>query len=107
MQVRMDGGPVNSIAFRTDGQEVLATSNANGNIALWDLNEGGRLSHIIRGAHDAEVTSIQWIPGQPVLISSGNDNSVKVALLKRTYNKLIYIYCSNGYLIRSTNLLVY
>lgn len=78
IQVRMDGGSVAAIAFRTDGQEVLATANVTGNIALWDLNEGGRLLHIIRGAHDGPVASIQWIPGQPVLVSSSGDNSVKV-----------------------------
>ena len=33
--------------------------------------------HVIRGAHDRAVTAIDWVPGQPVLISSGEDNSVK------------------------------
>lgn len=80
LHVQMDGGAISAIAFRTDGQEVMATSNVIGHIALWDLNQKGRLLHIIRGAHDGPVTSIQWIPNQPVLVSSGEDNSVKVAL---------------------------
>jgi U3 small nucleolar RNA-associated protein 21 len=80
MRVRMDGGNITSIAFRTDGQEMLATSNAVGHIAFWDLNERGRLLHIIRGAHDGSASCIQWIPGQPILVSSGDDNSLKVHL---------------------------
>ena len=45
---------------------------------MWDLNAGGRLLHMIRGAHDGAITAIEWVPGQPVLITSGEDNSVKV-----------------------------
>ena len=61
-----------------DGQHVLASASSTGHIALWDLNNNGRLLHIIRGAHDRAVTAIEWVLGQPVLISSGEDNSVKV-----------------------------
>ena len=62
-----------------DGQSVLASASSTGHITLWDLSENGRLLHIIRGAHDAAVTAVEWIPGQPVLVSSGEDNSVKVS----------------------------
>ena len=61
-----------------DGEPVLATASSTGHIALWDLNSGGRLLHIVRGAHDGAVTALEWVPGQPLLISSGEDNSVKV-----------------------------
>lgn len=61
-----------------DGHPVLATASSNGHIALWDLNAGGRLLHLVRGAHDGAVSSIEWVPGQPLLVSSGADNSVKV-----------------------------
>ena len=57
---------------------MLASASSNGHIALWDLNNGGRLIHVIKGAHDRAVTAIEWVPGQPLLISSGDDNSVKV-----------------------------
>lgn len=33
---------------------------------------------MIRGAHDGAISAVEWVPGQPVLISSGEDNSVKV-----------------------------
>lgn len=64
--------------YDTDGHPVLASASSAGHIALWDLNEGGRLLHMIRGAHDAAITGVEWVPGQPVLITSSEDNSVKV-----------------------------
>ena len=53
---------------------------------MWDLNAGGRLLHMIRGAHDGAITAIQWVPGQPVLITSGEDNSVKVRMSAKYFN---------------------
>jgi len=100
LYVKLDGGAISAIAFRTDGQELLATSNITGNIALWDLNQKGRLSHIIRGAHDGPVASIQWIPNQPVLVSSGEDNSVKVNLFDAPVYGFSDLAISNGCLIR-------
>jgi U3 small nucleolar RNA-associated protein 21 len=70
-----------SIFYVSDGEAVLATASSTGHVALWDLNNQGRLFHMARGVHDAAVTSVEWIPGQPVLVSSGDDNSVKVKLL--------------------------
>lgn len=72
-----------------------------GHITLWDLSAGGRLLHIVRGAHDAAVTAVEWIPGQPVLVSSGADNSVKVrnsACLLQIIDKAFRL--SNGSSIR-------
>ncbi|THU85641.1 Utp21-domain-containing protein [Dendrothele bispora CBS 962.96] len=77
MKMFMEGGGIRSLGFRSDGQSILASASSLGHIALWDLNEGGRLLHMIRGAHDAGISALEWVPGQPVLISSGEDNSVK------------------------------
>lgn len=68
-----------------DGHAVLASASSTGHIALWDLNAGGRLLHLVRGAHEGAITSIEWIPGQPLLISSGEDNSVKVCSVHPTW----------------------
>lgn len=43
---------------------------------------------MIRGAHDGAISTVEWVPGQPVLISSGDDNSVKV---KYTIGRLVII----------------
>ena len=61
-----------------DEHSVLASASSTGHIALWDLNAGGRLLHLVRGAHDGPISAIDWVPGQPVLVSSGEDNSIKV-----------------------------
>ncbi|KAF7363589.1 WD-REPEATS-REGION domain-containing protein [Mycena sanguinolenta] len=76
MRMLMEGG-VRALGFRSDGHPILASASSAGHIALWDLNSGGRLLHMIRGAHDGAITAVEWVPGQPVLISSGEDNSVK------------------------------
>ncbi|KAJ7582969.1 WD40-repeat-containing domain protein [Mycena floridula] len=77
LRMFMDGGAIKALGFRSDGEAILASASSNGHIALWDLNDGGRLLHVIRGAHDGGISSIEWVPGQPLLISSGEDNSVK------------------------------
>jgi U3 small nucleolar RNA-associated protein 21 len=59
---------------------VLATASEAGHITLWDLNANGRLLHTVRGAHDGAITALEWVAGQPLLISSGEDNSVKVCI---------------------------
>ncbi|CCM04722.1 uncharacterized protein FIBRA_06910 [Fibroporia radiculosa] len=77
MRMAMEDGAIRALSFRSDGQPILASASSMGHIALWDLNAGGRLLHLIRGAHDGAVTALEWVPGQPLLISSGEDNSVK------------------------------
>ncbi|CAA7270921.1 unnamed protein product [Cyclocybe aegerita] len=77
MRIFMEGGGVRALGFRTDGHPILASASSSGHVALWDLNAGGRLLHMVRGAHDAAITAVEWVPGQPVLITSGEDNSVK------------------------------
>lgn len=52
-----------------------------------------RLLHIYRGAHDGTVTALEWIPGQPLLISSGDDNSVKVCLVPEPHFIPCRSYC--------------
>ncbi|KAL1739986.1 quinon protein alcohol dehydrogenase-like superfamily, partial [Schizophyllum fasciatum] len=71
------GGPVRALAFRSDGAPVLASADASGALALWDLNAPAKLLHLVHGAHDAAVTSLEWVPGQPLLVSAGEDNAVQ------------------------------
>lgn len=65
--------------YSTDGPPILATSSTTGSIAIWDLGTKGRILHVLRDAHEAPVTGLQWVMGQPLLISSSGDNSVKVS----------------------------
>ncbi|KAI0054018.1 Utp21-domain-containing protein [Auriscalpium vulgare] len=77
MRVHMQEGGVRALSFRSDGHPVLASASEAGHISLWDLSANGRLLHTVRGAHDGGITALEWVPGQPVLVSSGEDNSVK------------------------------
>ncbi|KAF2458009.1 Utp21 specific WD40 associated putative domain-containing protein [Lineolata rhizophorae] len=103
-------GGASCISFRTDGlgagpdgraAGVMATAGASsGDVALWDLNGGGRKMGVLRGAHnppsssssssspasppsdsttgpDGGISKIEFLPGQPVLVSSSRDNSLK------------------------------
>jgi U3 small nucleolar RNA-associated protein 21 len=67
---------VTAISFRTDEEHYMATSSSNGNVSLWDL-DNRRLFHIIQSAHNSTVLSCQYLNGQPLLLTSGHDNSIK------------------------------
>jgi U3 small nucleolar RNA-associated protein 21 len=82
---------VTSISFRSDGSGggedgrkdgVMATaSRESGEVTFWDLNNGGRKTGTLRGAHSPPphggISKIEFLPGQSVLLSSSMDNSLK------------------------------
>ncbi|KAH6895525.1 Utp21 specific WD40 associated putative domain-containing protein [Thelonectria olida] len=96
--------PVNAISFRTDGlgagqdgrkAGVMATSTAaSGDVTFWDLNGGGRVMGVLRSAHNPPsfndttirggVSKIEFLPCQPVIITSGRDNSLKSWIFDET-----------------------
>ena len=98
LEVNLKGGEnsaVTTISFRTDGlgagvdgnaQGIMATAGPDsGDVTLWDLNEGGRIKGILRGAHNPPAVSgenggvnrIEFLPGQDVMITGGMDNALK------------------------------
>ncbi|KAK3939858.1 WD repeat-containing protein 36 [Diplogelasinospora grovesii] len=92
-----EDAPVTTISFRSDGQGagedgrkdgVMATAtSANGDVTFWDLNKGGRIMGVLRSAHNPPsfaseevrggISKIEFLPGQPVIMTSGLDNSLK------------------------------
>lgn len=93
--------PVTSISFRSDGigaghdgrmAGVMATAaSGTGDITMWDLNNGGRVAGILRGAHRVSnteaamgVNRVEFLDGQPVLVSSGDDNALKTWIFDET-----------------------
>lgn len=99
-----EGSPVTSISFRSDGlgagqdgrkDGVMATSTPrNGDVTFWDLNKGGRMMGVLRSAHNPPahegptisggISRVQFLPGQPVIITSGLDNSLKSWIFDET-----------------------
>jgi U3 small nucleolar RNA-associated protein 21 len=86
--------PVTSITFRGDGvgagedgrkDGVMATASIeSGDITLWDLNRGGRVTGVVRGAHETSsstrasgISRVEFLAGQPVMVSSGLDNAIR------------------------------
>ena len=57
--------------------------NYKGQIALWDLNKK-KLSTIMNEVHDAPISSIKFVPNEPLLVSSGHDNSLHVWIFDQT-----------------------
>ena len=95
------GVPVTSITFRTDGMGagedgqlagVMATaSSKSGDVTLWDLNNSGRKTGVLRAAHDhptastpGGVSRAEFLSGQAILVSSGLDNSLKTWIFDET-----------------------
>ncbi|KAI9681428.1 MAG: hypothetical protein M1817_002712 [Caeruleum heppii] len=96
-------GPITSISFRTDGRGagdegrnpgMMATSGpASGDITFWTLQDGGRVMGILRGAHcpaskesavRGGVNKVEFLSGQPVIVTGGLDNSLKSWIFDET-----------------------
>jgi U3 small nucleolar RNA-associated protein 21 len=93
-----------SISFRTDGlgagsdgtnAGVMVTAGTeSGDLTFWDLNEGGRVSGVLRGAHSPPnphstrlsggITKAEFLPSQPVVVTTGADNALKTWLFDET-----------------------
>lgn len=96
--------PVTSISFRTDGQGagadgrrdgVMATATTkNGDVTFWDLNKGGRMMGVLRSAHNPPahdgptsgggISKVEFLSGQPVIVTSGLDNSLRTWIFDET-----------------------
>lgn len=86
---------VTALSFRTgtffsvlqvtllDEHAVLVSGNVNGQIAVWNLKDR-TLQTIIKTAHEGSVLTLQFLSGEPVLVSAGSDNSLKVLLCNVT-----------------------
>ncbi|KAK2788402.1 hypothetical protein FQN52_006726 [Onygenales sp. PD_12] len=104
LQLRSPGAnisPVTCISFRTDdlgagndGRQagVMATAGADsGDITMWDLNNGGRVTGVLRDAHESSgegnepgVSKLEFLNGQPVIISTGTDNALRSWIFDET-----------------------
>ncbi|KAI9894847.1 MAG: hypothetical protein M1814_000067 [Vezdaea aestivalis] len=126
-EMNTSAGPVNSLSFRTDGlgagndgkvAGVMATCNSNdGDVTLWDLNEGGHVMGILRGAYKAPsqgsskrgLTKVQFLPGQSILLTGGQDNSLRSWIFDETpfspIPRLLHSRAGHGDLITTVKFL--
>ncbi|GAA5843467.1 hypothetical protein JCM9279_000759 [Rhodotorula babjevae] len=84
-KVRLEGegaGEVAGVAFRTDDEaQTLSIASTSGHVALFDLANQMRLLHLVRNAHEGPIGGLEWVPGQPLMVTSAGDNSLKQWLL--------------------------
>ena len=86
VKFKQDWGPVTCLAFRSDRNDLLISGSSevldqesgqgSGHIAIWNLNEK-KLSGQMRDAHCASVTGMATFPGEPLLMTSSPDNTIK------------------------------
>ncbi|NXF88804.1 WDR36 protein, partial [Eubucco bourcierii] len=77
MKFQQDWGPITAISFRTDGHPVMAAGSPIGHIALWDLEEK-KLMCQMQDAHSTAIAGMSFVPGEPLLITNGADNAIRV-----------------------------
>ncbi|GBG32733.1 WD repeat-containing protein 36 [Hondaea fermentalgiana] len=84
-----EGGAVSSVSFRAQGAlkagpkfPMLVSGNATGELAIWDLAEK-RMAATVRDAHDGAVVKTCFLPGEPLLVTSGIDNALKVFIFEQ------------------------
>ena len=65
---------MNFSCYSPDLTHIMATASPAGHVAVWDLDHR-RLSTVIRHAHHGAVTGLQFLPGQPLLLTSSPDNA--------------------------------
>lgn len=77
-----DWGPVTALTFRTDGQPVMASASTLGHIVFWNLEERKVMSQLLH-AHNAAVSGMEYLPNEPLLVTSSSDNSLKMWIFDR------------------------
>ncbi|CAI5709122.1 unnamed protein product [Peronospora destructor] len=72
---------ITAMSFRTDAgastTPLVVSGSRSGDIAVWNL-QSKRLESVITRAHDGAVVSLQFLANEPLLLSSGTDNSIKL-----------------------------
>ncbi|MEH2421464.1 MAG: NB-ARC domain-containing protein [Nostoc sp.] len=68
-------GGITSVVFSPDGRH-LATSDTNGELYIWDANNGKQLFSCKE--HNSWVWSVAFSPVHPVLASCGQDHTIKL-----------------------------
>ena len=77
------GIAVTALAFRTDDQDdVLCIGDVSGRVTVWDLEKRSLRSLILR-CHEGPVAALHFLDGQPVMLSSGHDNTLKEWIFDR------------------------
>eukprot|EP01061_Rhynchopus_euleeides_P003544 TRINITY_DN12821_c0_g1_i6.p1 TRINITY_DN12821_c0_g1~~TRINITY_DN12821_c0_g1_i6.p1 ORF type:complete len:806 (+),score=359.20 TRINITY_DN12821_c0_g1_i6:155-2419(+) len=84
------GAQVTSLSFRTDGPQALCSGTERGEIAVWNLQskkleglltanlQAASPDDVFEAPHTGKVTHLHFLPSEPVLVTAGADNSLKM-----------------------------
>lgn len=89
-----DWGPITALAFRTDAVPMVASCSPQGHVTFWDLERRqmtSQLSHAHRGA----VAGVTFVHGEPLLVTNGGDNALRVWLMEEGGARLLR--CRQGH----------
>ncbi len=82
------------IAF--DSGSLMATAGTAGVISVWNL-ETQTIHAIIRDAHDGPVSHMEFLAGQPILVTTSIDNSIKQWIFDGTDGQPRLLRFRNGH----------
>lgn len=107
---KQDGGAVTSISFRTDAASdkfpFMVTSSADGRLHVWNLgscNSDGevklerKLQNTMEEAHSSRISRVHFLYGEPVMVSAGEDNSLKVWIFDSPDGTARLLRCREGH----------
>lgn len=80
-------GSVAAMAFRTDELAHLAVGSARGEVYIFDL-DSRKLEHIM-APHAKSVSTLWFVPQQPLLVTASGDNSIKEFLFESSEYRLL------------------
>lgn len=66
-----------SLSSSSDGPPVVASGSPQGHIAFWDLEKRQLLTQQ-RNMHHTAVAGATFVNSEPLLITNGADNAIKV-----------------------------
>uniref|UniRef100_A0A3Q2P0E8 WD repeat domain 36 n=1 Tax=Fundulus heteroclitus TaxID=8078 RepID=A0A3Q2P0E8_FUNHE len=95
MSFTQDWGPISTLAFRT-GPPILASGSPQGHIAFWDL-ERRQLVAQQRHAHTTAVAAATFLHGEPLLVTNGADNAIKVWIFDQEGGGARLLRCRRGH----------
>lgn len=76
MTFMQDWGCVTSLSFREDDKDIMASGSVTGHVVFWHLEQRKVISQI--HAHNGSVTGLQFLPAEPLMVTSSVDNSLKL-----------------------------
>ena len=61
----------------SDGHPIMVTASTAGHLAVWNLEER-RLQAQMRDVHDGAIAAATFLTSEPILVTNGGDNTLKV-----------------------------